>query len=1014
MKSKTWLKPLIIVAIVIVAFIAIMQGLNSYLASRSVVLTMEDIVTTVKALSSYLIALAAIIIVAIIVVVASIKLKKPLGSMVRWQALVASILAIVIIVNMICVGPQYSLINNMLGDQYYLSESTISASEALVEEIASEGMVLLKNVDNVLPLDQDEKINVFGWSSTNPIYGGTGSGAVDESTCTTLLQGLEGAGFKLNENISDFYTNYRDSRPAVGMTGQDWTIPEPTMEEYDEAGIFDNAKSFSNKAIIVIARTGGENTDLPTSITDEDTYDPNGGWAGPSGVRYTSNPDDVNPDKTYLELSNREQSLIERVTQEFQEVFVVVNSANAMELGFLDEYDAIKGAIWCAGPGETGFAALGQIISGGVNPSARLVDTFVYDLMNIPAINYVGDFRYDNMHEVVNSSADGYLYASFNNYVEGIYVGYKFYETAEAVGMIDYNQVVQYPFGYGLSYTEFEQRIVNTSDDGDTITLEVEVKNVGDVAGKDVVEVYFTPPYENGGIEKAEVNLIQYQKTAELAPGEVEKITVAFAKEDMASYDSAGIKANGGGYVLEKGDYEISIRTDSHTVIMSESVSVASDVIYNEENDGSRDSDEIIATNQFDFAEGDVTYLSRADQFANYTEAMAAPDNFTMSQEHIDTFYAQTTYDISKVDDSSAVMPTTGANNGLSIQDMTGVAYDDEKWETLLDQLSVEEMNTLIATGGYASAKVSSIGLPALIECDGPAAIKNNYTGQSGTAFPAATMIAATWSKELAMKRGEMMGQQCQDMNVVGWYGPAMNIHRTPFSGRNFEYYSEDGLLSGYMGAYEVLGTKSVGVQTYMKHFALNDSEINRKNMLCTWVNEQALREIYLKPFEISTKLGESQAAMTAFNYIGNVWAGCCPELLQTVLRDEWGFVGVTVTDWFNGLTDGNMLADSAIRTGGDKMLSSQGDPIAFASNTNQPATVIAMRQSTHNILYSIANSNAMDERNFTTPGWVKTFITVDVIICILILALEAFIVIRFMKKRKEEVTCEVETQKEG
>jgi len=1001
MKSKKWLKPVIIVAIIIIALWVIMQGINSYLASRSVVLTTEDITTTAKALSSYLIALAVIIVLLVVVTIASIKMMKPLGSLVRGQSLVAAILAIVVIVNMICMGPQYSLINNMLGDQYYLSESTIRASEDLVEEIAGEGMVLLKNEKNILPLQDTQKINVFGWSSTNPIYGGTGSGSIDESTCTSLLQGLEDAGYELNTKISDFYMNYLDTRPEVSMSGQDWTIPEPTMDEYNEAEIFENAKGFSDKAIVVIARTGGENTDLPTSITDDDTYDPDGGWSGASGVRYTSNTDDVDPSKSYLELSNREQALIDRVTQEFEEVIVVVNSANAMELGFLDEYDAIKGAIWCAGPGQTGFAALGQIISGDINPSARLVDTFVYDLMNIPTINYVGDFRYDNMDDVVNSSEDGYLFASFNNYVEGIYVGYKFYETAAAEEIINFDEIVQYPFGYGLSYTEFEQTIKNVSAVGDTVTLEVEVTNIGDVAGKDVVEAYFTPPYENGGIEKSEVNLIQYEKTEELAPGESETVTIEFAKEDMSSYDSNGIKAKGGAYVLEQGDYEISIREDSHTVLASETISVTDDVIYNEENGGSRETDDIVATNQFDYAEGDVTYLSRADQFANYERATAAPDNFTMNQEQMDTFYSQTTYDISEVDDPNAEMPTTGADNGLTIRDMTGLAYDDEQWEILLDQLSVEEMNTLIATGGYASAKVSSIDLPALIECDGPAAIKNNYTGQSGTAFPAATMIAATWSKELATKRGEMMGQQCLDMNVVGWYGPAMNIHRTPFSGRNFEYYSEDGLLSGYMGAYEILGAKSFNVQTYMKHFALNDSETNRKNMLCTWVNEQALREIYLKPFEISTKTGESQAAMTAFNYIGNVWAGSCSELLQTVLREEWGFEGVTVTDWFNGSTDGNMLADSAIRTGGDKMLSSQGDPMAYASNTDQASTVIAMRQSAHNILYSIANSNAMDERNFTTPGWVKTFITVDVVIIVLLLALEGFMIVRFLKKKR-------------
>jgi len=1010
-KDRKWLKPLIICVVILAVIGLAYKALMSYLASRSVVLTTGDILATLSTLSTYLTVLGIILVAAIIVSIAVFKMKKPLKSIIRWQALVVSVLSVTVVVNMICMGPEYALINNALGEQYFLTEDTISASEKLVEEIAEEGMVLLKNEGGALPLAGTTKLNVFGWSSTNPVYGGTGSGSVDVTTCVTLLQGLKNAGFEPNEALSDFYTGYRGDRPQVGMGGQDWTIPEPTMEEYDNAGIFEQAKEYSDTAVIVIARTGGENTDLPTSITDEDTYKETGGWAGASGVRYTTNPDDVAPEKSLLELSNREQAMVERVTSEFDNVIVVVNSSNAMELGWLEQYDSIKGAVWCAGPGQTGFNALGRILNGTVNPSGRLVDTFVYDLHAIPAINYVADLQYDNTHDMVNASPDGWLNATFTNYAESIYVGYKYYETAAAEGAIDYDKVVQFPFGYGLSYTSFEQSITDLKDDGNQITVTVEVKNTGSTAGKDAVEVYMTPPYTNGGIEKAEVNLIQYAKTGMIEPGASETVSVSFAKEDMASYDYSGIKAEGGAYVLEAGTYDITARSDSHTVLDSRSVTVEKDVIYNEEHDGGRSSDKIVAENRFDYALGDVTYLSRANHFANYEEAMAAPTNFSMSDEVKEGFYCQATYDASLTDDASAVMPVTGAKNGLTFREMTGVPYDDETWNKLLDQLTVSEMNALIATGGYAIAKADSIGLPAFVECDGPAAIKNNYTGQSGTAFPAATMIAATWSQELAEKRGEMMGRQCQDMNVVGWYGPAMNIHRTPFSGRNFEYYSEDGVLSGYMGASEIIGARKYGVQTYMKHFALNDSEINRTKMLCTWTNEQAMREIYLKPFEMSTKMGQTTAAMTSFNYIGNVWAGANSDLLQTVLRDEWGFEGVTVSDWFSGNKDGYMLADSAIRVGGDKMLSSQGDPKAYVSNTDSPATVTAMRNAVHNILYSAANSNAIDERNFQTPGWVKAFITVDVAVGILLALLEVYAVMQFMKKKKEEnETVKVET----
>lgn len=1003
MKNKKFVKPLVILLVIIAVIAAAAMGISNYLGSRGVLPTMDDIVTTVTLLSNYLIILGVIVGICIIIAIASFWMKKEIRSVVRVQSGVAAILAIVIVANMICMGPEYSILNNVLGDRYSLSDKTIEESEQLVQDIANEGIVLLKNEGNALPLDGVSKLNVFGWSSTNPIYGGTGSGSVDTSTCVSLLQGLEDAGYELNTDISDFYVNFLADRPPVEMGGQDWTIPEPTIQEYKDAGIFEDAKDFSDTAVVVIARTGGENADLPTSITDEDTFEYVGGWSGYSGVRYTSYEDDVDPSKSYLELSNREQAMVERVCEEFKNVVVVVNSANAMELGWLDEYDSIKGALWMAGPGQTGFEALGKVLNGSVNPSAKLVDTYVYDLHTIPAFSYVGNYAYDykTSNELMATKTAGWLSASFTNYVEGIYVGYKYFETAAAEGIIDYDSVVQYPFGYGLSYTEFEQKITDVKQDGTTVTMQVAVTNTGDTAGKDVVEVYYNPPYTNGGIEKASANLLAFEKTNLLEPGQTEDVTITFDVEEMASYDDQGIKAKGGAYVLEQGEYVVSINKDSHNVIDSTTITVDADVIYNDENNGKRQSDVITATNQFDFAKGDVEYLSRADGFANYEAATAAPTDFSLTDTVLDGFYCQNTYDSSEYDAQYTDMPVTGKDNGLTIRDMIGLAYDDEKWEQLLDELSVDEMNKLIGLGGYQNVKVESIELPATIECDGPAAIKNNYTGESGTAYPAATMIAATWNKELARERGESMGQQCEDMNVCGWYGPAMNIHRTPFSGRNFEYYSEDGVLSGYMGAAEVEGAEKYGIQCYIKHFALNDSEGYRKNALCTWTNEQAMREIYLKPFELSVKVGGASDAMTAFNYIGNVWAGSCAELLQTVLRGEWGFVGSTVSDWFNGTTDGIMYANAAIRTGGDKMLSSAGDAKAYATDTDKAGTVVAMRESSHNILYSLANSNAMDERNFKTPGWVKGVIAADVVI-ILLLGLWEVMTVRAYRKNKK------------
>lgn len=369
MKEKKWLKPLIIVAVIIALIAAAVMGVQSYLASRSVVLTMDDVVTTAMALSNYLITMAVVIVIAIVVVIAAVKIKKPLRGLIQAQGGVAVILAIAITANVICMGPEYALLNNTFGDQYYLTEGTIADSEQLVKDIANEGIVLLKNDDNALPLADVTKLNVFGWASTNPIYGGTGSGSVDTTTCITLLKGLENAGFELNTTLSDFYTAYETTRPTIGMNGQDWTVPEPSMADYDAAGIFENAKEFSDTAVVVIARSGGEGADLPTSLTDENTFENVGGWKGVHGVRYSSNPEDIDPSKHYLELTGRETAMVERVTSEFDNVIIVVNSANAMELGWLEEYDSINGAVWMAGPGQTGFDSLGKILKGEVNPS---------------------------------------------------------------------------------------------------------------------------------------------------------------------------------------------------------------------------------------------------------------------------------------------------------------------------------------------------------------------------------------------------------------------------------------------------------------------------------------------------------------------------------------------------------------------------------------------------------------------------------------------------------------------
>ena len=932
-------------------------------------INIEDVLNVLNTVKPYLIGLGVVLILAIAAMIGAHKMSRSKKFLVRGEAALAMVLAVAVTVNLICFGPMNSLISLAMGDGSVAEETAASANE-LCQTIAEEGIVLVKN-EGSLPLS-NTKLNVFGWSSTNPVYGGTGSGALSDAYPTvSLLEGLSNAGIEYNTAISDFYTSYRDTRPTVGMFGQDWTIPEPTMEEYDAAGIFENAKEFSDTALIVISRSGGEGADLPTSYDGEDTFQ-EGGAFGASGVRISSQADDLDASKHYLELSNREVAMVERVTSEFDNVIVVINAANAMELGWLNQYDSITAALVMAGPGQTGFNALGEILTGAVNPSGKTVDTYVYDLTATPTWNNFGSMFYDNMDEF---AVDGAVPA-FVNYVEGIYVGYKFYETASAEGLIDYDATVQYPFGYGLSYTTFSQEMGPISEADGTITFDVTVTNTGSVAGKDVVQVYYNPPYTNGGIEKASANLIAFDKTGLLEPGASETVTISFKAEDMASYDTYGA----GAYVLEAGDYTISINADSHTVLGSQTYTVTDTVTYGADN--TRSTDAVTASNQFGFAEGSVTYLSRANGFANYDEATAAPTNFTMDEATKATFYNNSNYNPEDHNNPDDVMPTTGAKNGLTLADLRGVDYDDPQWDQLLDQLTVSDMDTLIAIGGYQTSAVSSVGKVQTIDCYGPASINNNFTGKGSIGFPAAVMIAATWNTDLAHAFGDSIGQMADEMGVSGWYAPAMNTHRSAFAGRNFEYYSEDGVLGGYMAANAILGAKEHGVYAYMKHFALNDQESNRCGMLCTWSNEQAIREIYLKPFEISVKTGGCQAVMSSFNYIGTTWAGACSELLNNVLRGEWGFEGMVLTDYFG--VYGYMDSDQGIRGGTDCMLVAYDTETNHVTDTQSATSVLAMRQAAKNILFTTVNSRAYDPANLSgggLQGWQIAAIVIDVVL---------------------------------
>ena len=799
-------------------------------------INMADVMNVIGSLTPYLIAIGVLFALALIITFAvNKKTVKDVATrkIVHSESWLVALVGIVVAVSMMLTGPLSTLLNNATTTKYMLSDTTVSKANELAKEVQSEAITMLKNDDSNLPLS-GKKVNVFGWGSTNPVYGGTGSGSMSKQYKTvSLLDGMKQAGLKTNTELSKLYTDYRKDRPEVGMFAQDWTLPEVPAKQYSDKLVSD-AKDFSDEAVVVLTRVGGEGADLPTDMKAK-------------GITYKNNSkdyDDFQKGESFLQLSKTERDMIDLVTSNFKKVTLVYNGANTFQFDFLNDYPQIQSVVWCPPAGQTGFSALGEVLAGETNPSGKTSDTFLKDLTKSVSYNNFGKFEYTNMADKAAkykgfTGDDVTAIPGFVNYSEGIYVGYKFYETASDEGLINYDDTVAFPFGYGLSYTSFDQKLDSVKYKGGKVTVTATVTNTGDKAGKDVVEVYYNPPYTDGGIEKASKNLAGFEKTKELQPGESQKVTVKFDDDDMASYDYKGVKA----YVLEKGDYDISIQSDSHHVIDHKAITVKDTVTYDSDSN-THNGDKTVATNQFDDVAGDVTYLSRADHFANYKEATAAPTNFKMSDKAKEAFYNNSNYDPKKFDKDSDKMPATGAKNGLKLSDMYGKDYDDADWDELLDQLTFDDMDNLIANGGYGTQAVKSVGKIQLTDADGPASLNNNFTGVGSIGFPASTAFACTWNKDLAKQFGEMIGDMAHDMHVAGWYAPAMNIHRNAFSGRTFEYFSEDSLLSGVMASSEISGAKSKGVYSFMKHFALNDQETKRTEMLCTWTNEQAMRDL--------------------------------------------------------------------------------------------------------------------------------------------------------------------------
>ncbi len=762
-----------------------------------------------------------------------------------------------------------------------ISDSVLAISMPVAKKIEAEGIVLLKNNDSVLPLE-NRKVNVFGTGSVSPFIGGTGSGAVTALNPVDFYESLDMAGIKYNSELKNIYKNWFQPRsvPTINNTIADnalkylflgTVVPEMPVKKLTGT-IMANAKSYSDTAIIMLSRAGIESADF----SEKD-----------------------------LQLTSGELALVNLVTSSFEDVIVLFNTANIMEINWLENYKSIKAAalIWI--PGEVGFESVAKMLTGEVNPSGKLTDTISYKISDHPSNENFGNYQYKR---------NGVSSGNFVEYEEGIYVGYRYFETFAP-------EKVQYPFGYGLSYTDFKWDTVDYSADKDTITVTVKVTNTGPAAGKDVVEVYYSAPYTPGGIEKSSIVLGGYTKTDLIEPGKSKTVTVKFNTNDMASYDYKNEQA----WVLEKGTYKIKVGTDVRNF--------ADTFEYNADKTTVIKNDSVTGTeikNLFDSADGGLTYFSRADAESTYP---ASPVVFSAPDE---------VRDADKLPEAAKTgkAPLTGAKYESGVITLADVVQDESLWDAFLDQFTLGEMINMVANCGYKTSGVKRLGVPKTVDNDGPAAVKGKngvLHNDSGVAYPAATVLACTWNDKLAEEFGEAVGKEAKDIGTNIWYAPAVNIHRNPRGGRNFEYYSEDALLSGKIGAAVVRGAQSQNLVVTVKHFAVNDQETNRTGLF-TWANEQAMRELYLKAFELTVKEGGAEGMMAAFNRIGTQWCGADRNLTVELLRNEWGFNGFIVSDFsFNFTGTGYMSPVQAVYGRTDAILSG----LWFIQ---APSTIIAMR----------------------------------------------------------------------
>jgi beta-glucosidase len=892
---------------------------------------------------------------------------------------------------------------------YDSQDAAMADGSLLVEEIEAEGIVLAKNDGAALPLAAGSRVTLLGRYAADPIYGGSGSGSVDTSTAVDAYDGLTNAGFVINDPAYSMFADYAANAAKADIVmdipmDSSYTIGEMPVGEYSSGAIASFA-DYNDAAIVVIGRAGGEGGDLTQDmlgIPNQENIDPRA-QAG----------------EHQLELNQDELAMIETAKENFDKVVIVVNASTTIELGSVQADAGVDAVMLIGSPGQSGFNAVGEVLNGTVNPSGHTVDLWSADFSADPTWSNFGNFEYSN---VDSPNGAGY----FVEYEEGIYVGYRYYETAAIEGFIDYDEAVVYPFGYGLSYTDFAWEVSGQElggVDGD-ISVDVVVTNTGDAAGKEVVQLYYSPPYVAGGLEKSAVTLGAFAKTGTLEPGQSETVSLSFAVEDMASYDYQTEKA----YVLDEGDYQLLVQTDSHTLaagVVPISYEVETTTVFS--GDNHRATDDTETTNVFDDVnaefvdtaeEGKILNFSREDFAGTFPTAPTDADK-EASEAVVAGFES---WDVEAAVEAAAdvEMPTTGANNGVQLIDLRGRTYEDPLWDALLDQLTAEEISAVILNGAYNTAAMESVVKPVTVELDGPAGFSSYLNDDyAGTAYTSAVVIAQTWNVEIARSMGEMIGEEALTIGANGWYAPAVNLHRSPFAGRNFEYYSEDPLLSGVLAREVSEGALSKGVYTTIKHFALNDQETNRlNNGVSVWANEQATREVYLRAFEIPVKqvtgevsyisddsgslataeIGQT-SIMSSFNRIGATWAGGSRALMTDVLRGEWGFEGFAVTD-FNLYE--YMSPDQGIWAGSDHMLTFE--PFKTLEDTESAFAVFNLRTTAHNILYTVTNSNAMDgiapagQITYTPPAWRYWQIGINIALALGLIGL-AIMVIRRVRR---------------